>query len=410
LSAKAPFANPATNLTLFQFGVNGQGGTDSLSFDNLEGRVTAIMRNRTSSGSAQAWNGGELVEHLEQRRLLSSAYTVTDLGQTASPLPYAPMVINNHGQVIAGYGDVNTGHDPFLYSNGNSTALPATLSRQLRNSNANVLELDDSGNILGGIAGSRFASSASNFGLFGGGGGYRLPDAFIFDGRHLRRLGASFAVARNSSGEIVALSTPVDENWPADGINGRYLGARSVYVFIGRKRLKLTLPSSSKPIVGAAVDDAGNVILVGNGIYRYSPGSKTGVQISSLSLHGVSISPTGVVFGATPDGEMVVFNRGLTTDLGPSTNQSPAVNAVNSFGEVVGIRSVVAFDTLPSYVAVVSQNGAIVDLNTLAPPSETGWTLESATAVNDAGQIAAVGQDAQGYDHYLLLTPSLPGA
>ena len=55
--------------------------------------------------------------------------------------------------------------------------------------------------------------------------------------------------------------------------------------------------------------------------------------------------------------------------------------------------------------AFVSHDGALIDLNTLAPPAETGWTLQAAEAVNDAGQIAAVGTNRVGEQHYLLLNP-----
>jgi hypothetical protein len=43
-------------------------------------------------------------------------------------------------------------------------------------------------------------------------------------------------------------------------------------------------------------------------------------------------------------------------------------------------------------------------LNGLIPPA-SGWTLLKAEAINDAGQIAALGQNASGQWHALLLSP-----
>ena len=47
----------------------------------------------------------------------------------------------------------------------------------------------------------------------------------------------------------------------------------------------------------------------------------------------------------------------------------------------------------------------VTNLNNLIPPG-SGFTLDDATAINDNGQIAANGYNAQGQEHAFLLSPS----
>ncbi len=327
-----------------------------------------------------------------------------------------PLVMNNTGDVLGGY-QPETLTPPYLFGDGKSTPLPAALLRLFRRANGQdivPLSLSDSGAILGGIAGSRVASYKTG-GLLGTTTAhYALPDAFIYEDGHLRRLGAGFAVDSNSSGEVLVLSAPADEFWATDTANGRLgHGVKAASVFNGKKLTKLKLPTGAGTIVGGAIDNAGDVILVGNGIYLYSPGSKTANEISTETLSGVAISVGGVVTGLTPAGDVGVVNSGHFTELGPPPSGSPTVHGVNASGMVVGTTTVATFDALPTYTAVVSDNGAMTDLNTLAPPDETGWSLQSAQAINDAGQIVVIAQAnaAQQYQyldepfHALLLTP-----
>lgn len=353
-------------------------------------------------------------EVLEPRRLLSSAYQVTDLG-IAGNGPMTPLVMNNQGDVLGGYQpELLT--PPYVFSDGKSTAVPTAFARLFRRANGQdivPLSLSDSGDILGGVAGSRSGSYKTG-GLLGTTTAhYALPDAFIFDGRKVRHLGAGFAVGSNSSGEILVLSAPADVYWATDTTNGRLNGVRSASIYNGKKHTQLKLPTGAGTIVGGAIDNAGNVVLVGNGVYVYPPGSKTATEISTETLSGVAISTGGVVTGLTSAGDVGVVNNGQFTDLGPPPSGSLSVHGVNTSGAVVGTTIVAAFDSLPVYTAVVSDNGAMTDLNSLAPPDETGWLLQSARAIDDAGQIVVIAQAnaAQQYQyldepfHALLLTP-----
>ena len=77
------------------------------------------------------------------------------------------------------------------------------------------------------------------------------------------------------------------------------------------------------------------------------------------------------------------------TDLGSTF--SPA--AVNDSGMIVG-------------GAFVYSNGTLQNLNNLIPPG-SGYQIQSATRINDNGQIVANAEDtATGQTHALLLNPS----
>src|SRR5262249_11538985 len=56
------------------------------------------------------------------------------------------------------------------------------------------------------------------------------------------------------------------------------------------------------------------------------------------------------------------------------------------------------------YQAFIYQNGRITDLNSLIN-SGSGWKLWNATAINNAGQIAGIGEGPHGGPDFFLLTP-----
>lgn len=80
-----------------------------------------------------------------------------------------------------------------------------------------------------------------------------------------------------------------------------------------------------------------------------------------------------------------------------------SATGLNVRGQVVG--SYAAGGSLPGR-ACLWQNGEVIDLNTLLPPT-SGWTLTEAVAINDRGQIVGTGKH-NGVEHGFLLTPRVP--
>jgi probable HAF family extracellular repeat protein len=95
--------------------------------------------------------------------------------------------------------------------------------------------------------------------------------------------------------------------------------------------------------------------------------------------------------GANPDEWWTFTQRatlwdGSIRDLGTLGGLSSVAHSINSRGDVVGEAQTPAGD----HHAFLWQDGAMIDLNSLLAPN-SGLVLESATAINDLGQIAGTG-------------------
>ena len=97
-----------------------------------------------------------------------------------------------------------------------------------------------------------------------------------------------------------------------------------------------------------------------------------------------------------------LWDRGKVTALGSFGGQNTHAFEINSLGDIVGSSD------LPGMVgnshAFLWKNGSMKDLNDLIPPA-SGWTLNSAIAINDFGMIVGTGVNPQGKSHAFLLKP-----
>ena len=88
------------------------------------------------------------------------------------------------------------------------------------------------------------------------------------------------------------------------------------------------------------------------------------------------------------DDNAFLLNPGSTIfDLGTLGGSSSVAYGINKAGQIVG------FSTTPGDVAThafLYQNGSMYDLNDLIP-ADSGWVLQSASAINDFGQIVGTG-------------------
>jgi probable HAF family extracellular repeat protein len=96
-----------------------------------------------------------------------------------------------------------------------------------------------------------------------------------------------------------------------------------------------------------------------------------------------------------------------TDDLGPIGGNSGAA-AINAHGQVVGNISMDSYPWDTSHThAFLYSDSTMIDLNTLIDPL-SGWTLQSATDINDSGQIVGWGVGPNfgpNEAHAFLLTP-----
>lgn len=117
------------------------------------------------------------------------------------------------------------------------------------------------------------------------------------------------------------------------------------------------------------------------------------------------VNNNGIVVGSAETGGYVfsrrishafLYSNGSMVDLGtlPGSASSYAI-AINDNGVIVGEAD--------NGHAFIYRNGNMLDLNDLVDPL-SGFTIDMATDINNSGQIAATGCNAEGC-HALLLTP-----
>jgi probable HAF family extracellular repeat protein len=109
-----------------------------------------------------------------------------------------------------------------------------------------------------------------------------------------------------------------------------------------------------------------------------------------------------VVGAATTAGDAVhafLYSGGVMNDLGTLGGSTSFAIGINDSGWVVGEA-----DTADGYAAFLDVGGVMTDLNNLTP-ADSGWELESATAIADNGQIVGYGTNPSGDVDAFLLTP-----
>jgi probable HAF family extracellular repeat protein len=119
---------------------------------------------------------------------------------------------------------------------------------------------------------------------------------------------------------------------------------------------------------------------------------------------GYAINDAGTITGdSSLAGDTAVhaflFRNGTLRDLGTLGGTRSTARAINNADQVVGM----SLDASGRQRAFLWQTDVMVDLNTLLPPN-SGWELQDAHFINDAGQIAGTGLY-QGQSSWFLLTP-----
>ena len=116
------------------------------------------------------------------------------------------------------------------------------------------------------------------------------------------------------------------------------------------------------------------------------------------------INNVGQIVGVDHE-RAVLWWQGAKVELGSLSGDSNS-NAlgINDLGQVVGYSQTFA-NSSDGIRAVLWQNGTVLDLNTLASVQASGWTLRSATQINDKGQIIGLGVSPSGFYQSYLLSP-----
>ena len=322
------------------------------------------------------------IERLESRTLFSSSYNVVDLGVQAEvgPGAKAGASLNNHGDILIQGATMSSSS---VYQNGQLIPMSTYAPKLAKHRKALPLFIDDAGDIVGTFYAGHTALVAPP-GMHTS-VRYRVPmtDVFLFDGKHFKDISIGTPQAVAGSGVVVGTTDVLFAQ------NYGWVGSdKSFLYFHGRRKTF---------VVARGVNANGDCLLPGNQIYMAATHT-TRTFSQDNTLGGVLINDSDQVVAQDSAGNwFLVSSTGQSTQLDALGLYDAAV-AINDSGAVVG--------TVDNY-PFLDANGSIEDLNSLAPPSETGWTLTGVTSINNSGQILASGVSAPGAPtHQLLLLPA----
>jgi probable HAF family extracellular repeat protein len=247
--------------------------------------------------------------------------------------------------------------------------------------------------------------------------------AFLYSGGVMQDLGTlpggstSVGNAIDRFGDITGNSKTVNGNLHAFLYNngamhdlgtlpgGTYSGGNG----INREKRAWTQRGEGAQVVGIA-DVPGDcsehlscpyhAFLYRNGV-MHDLGALPGGFFSSASGINRSGQVTGSADTSQGNFHAFLYDNGTMRDLGTLPNGFQSFGqAINKNGEIVGYGSV---GSVSDYHAFVYKDGKMHDLNNLIP-SNSGWFLGFAYAINDRGQITGSGI-INGEGHAFLLTP-----
>jgi probable HAF family extracellular repeat protein len=329
------------------------------------------------------------------RPLRNVAYTVTPIGEGLGGGSYA-VDINARGDVLGRADGVKGGRISFVQKGNRIVWLPAHAPALW------AQRLNNGGAVIGRLG---------------------RDDAFVWRGGVLTTLaigdGGTAVFDINNQGQIVGNAY--------DTVSG-------LHPFVwrdGKVRLLPGTPAANANDSITAINDAGAMagftgrkgprrIVMNATIWENGHARRLPMPPGTLYGSADAINERGEAAGsyrAAGPNRVGFVSDGRTTDLGPMGGDvSPS--AINNRGEVVGTAEVrgplryggrLRLDFWRAFRfewprhAFLWRNGRIMDLNDLIP-HRSGWELEEANAINDAGQIVGTGTY-NGQKRGFLLTP-----
>lgn len=337
----------------------------------------------------------------------AQTYTVTDLGTLKGDNESSGFWINNSGDVV-GCSDTATpenypctglvpGQHAFLWTKSGGLKDLGTLSGATV---SGAIGINDSGAVVGysNVKGQ----PATNFVAVEWSSTGTITDLGTLSGGD-----SSCAFLVNSSGEIAGdsfLSNGIVDatSWTNNDIKN--LGALPKAIFTA----------------ALGINDSGYI--VGESVFAYGPpftshgffwtGSKMedlGTLPGGITSMANAINTSGVIVGQSDGSDTaglwhaVLWNTShKIQDLGtlPGGNFSLAF-AINDSNVAVGYGNAL---NAAAHALIWTSTGGMLDLNDLIP-SNSGWVLINANAINSVGQITGYGTKG-GKNHAFLLTPS----
>jgi probable HAF family extracellular repeat protein len=333
------------------------------------------------------------LEALEDRTVPA---TIIDLGTLNGGPPVIFVAnggINAFGQVVGNAEPPFVNHPvyphAFLYSGGTMMDLGTLDGGGPFFSTSGATGINASGQVVGYSTYTSSTPAAHGF-LYSGGAmtdlGTFMPsginDSGLLVGSSTNTSGVSHAFLY-SGGAMTDLGTLGGTNSYASGINasGQVIGQADTTS--GAQHAFRT--AANQPI-NPATDDLGTL----GGTNSYA--------------HGINAYGQVVGYSTTSSGasHAFLYSNGAIMDLGTLGGTDSSAFGINAYGQVVGSSTTSSGAGHP----FLYSNGTMMDLNALIPAG-SGWVLQSAEGINDAGQIVGMGLHNGIPAAYLLdLTPS----
>jgi probable HAF family extracellular repeat protein len=352
---------------------------------------SAALRSRAAGGRAAAparpveKTGGRRGDDRDATgRAIIPAYTLRDLGTLGGPASVA-VGLNQAGAVVGYSADTRGVRRAFLADEKGMQPLPFPSDGV-----ADVSAINALGDVVGQCRIGRGARYAF----------------WYADGRitRLGTFGGTFSAARalNDTGLIVGMATNVgNREW------------RAFLLRDGKLQDLGTLGGSGSEAF--AINNHGDVVGWAETRYDwnrhaflYSGGAMQDLgALGGGDSQALGINDAGEIVGwahnSGGDERAFLYREAEMWDLDTPAGTISRAFAINNAGQVVG-----TFTTLGSAAhAFLYQDARLHDLNHLIPAG-SGWQVTEARAINDAGQIAAIG-NRSGVTHALLLTPRASG-
>jgi probable HAF family extracellular repeat protein len=327
---------------------------------------------------------------------LAQTYTLQDLGTLPGSTVSQGYALNELGQACGTSGSLATA---ILFSDGHVFDLGGFVSGDVTVANG----INDSTVVVGY---ERFAAIATSHALIWSNGKIQdIHSPSLFPS-------GTEAMAINDSGVVIG------EGW---------LNNYSFHIFLyeNGQMVDIGPPGSFQASVGA-INDAGEIIgnyytsSTDNGYFLYSNGKFTKLAVpAGAAITADAINNAGVIVGAISfnngaPSHAAIYTNGVWTDLGafPGATAGTAATGINTAGQIIavaGYRVTSYHPFIPAKtIACIVRNGGVVNLNTLIP-TNSGFNLSRAIAINDAGQILCNTKTQNGVmvsnQHAVLLTP-----
>jgi probable HAF family extracellular repeat protein len=302
-------------------------------------------------------------------------YSLTPLYVTGTSEAFGGAGINNLGQIVGAVYDAQQQQNrAAVWENGSVQYLDSGTAVS-----SSALYINEAGQIAGGFT-PPGAGSGEQACLWQNG-----------EMQSLNTLGAtvSYAEGLNSHGQIAG--TAYDDH------------SKFAFLWESGTMTRLSLGDNVDSSEGYDINDSG--VIVGRLLtwsderylaYTYQDGILT---MLPEGQGAAAINNNGWIVGQSTAWRAAIWRNNVMTDLGvPSVTDLSSAIDVNEHGQVTGY-----YVSGTVYTAFLWDNGSMYDLNSLIPQN-SGWRLLTAGAINDRGQILAVGER-DGNLQSLLLNP-----